>query len=73
MSKPEFWGYDTGRRTSEVLCCGKKLLTQVAYEQHMKARHSERVRVMKKSGRWQQDRLDGWAVQRSKEGRKEKA
>lgn len=61
-AKPEFWGYDTGARTLEVRCsCGKLLLTQMAYEQHMKARHPERVRAMKKSGKWQQDKIDGWS------------
>lgn len=63
-SKPYLWGYDTGRRTLSVECCGKELLDQTAYEQHMRAKHPERVRQMKRDGRWQQDRIDGWSRQR---------
>lgn len=66
MTKPFYWGYDTGRRTLSVECsCGKLLLGQAAYEDHMKAKHPDRVRKMKKDGRWQQDRLDGWTTIRS--------
>jgi len=59
--RPQYWGYDTGRRTLAVECCGKELLSQVAYEQHMKTKHPKRVREMKKSGKWQQDLIDGWS------------
>lgn len=62
MAKPNYWAYDTGRRTLWVDCsCGKRLLDQTAYEQHMVAKHPDRVRKMKKDGRWAQDRLDGWS------------
>lgn len=69
--KPDFrrkfyWGYDRGYRTSSVECCGKELLSRVAYEQHMKGKHPRRVRQMKKDGRWQQDRLEGWTSMRKK-------
>jgi hypothetical protein len=61
-SKPYFWGYDTGRRTLEVRCsCGKVAFDSLAYEHHMMAKHPDRVRKMKKDGRWQQDRLEGWS------------
>ena len=58
--KDDYYGHKTGRTILDVFCvpCKKLLETQDAYEKHMVAKHPRRVRQYKKSGRWQQDRID---------------
>lgn len=67
-SKKDFWGQKRGHTILDVFCtpCKKLLETLDAYEKHMIAKHPRRVRRYKKSGRWQQDRID-W--KESKRGR----
>ncbi len=58
---PCYWGYDTGKRTCEVMCfCGKHCHDQESYENHMRDKHPRYVRQLKQCGCWQQYQLDGW-------------
>jgi len=60
FKKDDYVGHKTGKTILDVFCipCKKQLDTLDAYEKHMMAKHPRRVRQFKKSGRWQQDRID---------------
>jgi len=56
--KDRYFG-DRGHTIFDVTCfCGKFCLTWTAYTNHMRAKHLKMVRKLKKSGQWQQDKIE---------------
>lgn len=70
FKKDAYWGHKTGKTILDVLCfCGKFVTEWQDYANHMLAKHPKIVRQLKKSGQWDQDRID-WKVRNVKEVQK---
>jgi hypothetical protein len=69
FSKDRYWGHKRGHTILDVKCfCGKLLLEWQDYANHMRAKHPKMVRKLKKSGQWQQDKID-WKVRKPEQNR----